>query len=48
MFCSDSAESEKYKHLPFRSPASLEVFEYGRELAVPAAAATAKIWSASW
>ena len=30
---SDEA-SEKYKHLPFRSPASLEVFEYGRELAL--------------
>ena len=29
----DSAESEQYRHLPFRSPASLEVFEYGRELA---------------
>ncbi|MFG6200918.1 cytochrome P450 [Nonomuraea sp. JJY05] len=28
-----SAESEQYKHLPFRSPASLEVFVYGRELA---------------
>lgn len=28
-----SEESEKYRHLPFRSPASLEVFEYGRELA---------------
>ncbi|WP_188189683.1 cytochrome P450 [Nonomuraea sp. SYSU D8015] len=28
-----SEESEQYKHLPFRSPASLEVFEYGRELA---------------
>ena len=27
------ADSDKYKHLPFRSPASLEVFEYGRELA---------------
>jgi cytochrome P450 len=27
------AQSEKYKHLPFRSPASVEVFEYGRELA---------------
>lgn len=26
-------DSEKYKHLPFRSPAALEVFEYGRELA---------------
>jgi cytochrome P450 len=25
--------SEQYKHLPFRSPAALEVFEYGRELA---------------
>lgn len=25
--------SVQYKHLPFRSPASLEVFEYGRELA---------------
>ncbi|WP_327582867.1 cytochrome P450 [Nonomuraea sp. NBC_00507] len=28
-----SEESEQYRHLPFRSPASLEVFEYGRELA---------------
>jgi cytochrome P450 len=28
-----SRESEKYRDLPFRSPASLEVFEYGRELA---------------
>ncbi len=27
------ADSDKYKHLPFRSPAALEVFEYGRELA---------------
>ena len=27
------AESEKYKHLPFRSPVSQEVFEYGRKLA---------------
>jgi cytochrome P450 len=26
-------DSEQYKHLPFRSPAALEVFEYGRELA---------------
>ena len=26
-------ESVKYKHLPFRSPASLEVFEYGRKIA---------------
>jgi cytochrome P450 len=29
----EDADSDKYKHLPFRSPASLEVFEYGRELA---------------
>ena len=29
----NTAESEKYKHLPFRSPASIEVFEYGRQLA---------------
>jgi cytochrome P450 len=29
----DSAESERYRDLPFRSPASLEVFGYGRELA---------------
>lgn len=28
-----SADSERYRDLPFRSPASLEVFEYGRELA---------------
>ncbi|WP_405868040.1 cytochrome P450 [Streptomyces sp. NBC_01515] len=28
-----SEESEKCRDLPFRSPASLEVFEYGRELA---------------
>ena len=27
------AASERYKHLPFRSPAAIEVFEYGRELA---------------
>ena len=27
------AASDQYKHLPFRSPAALEVFEYGRELA---------------
>lgn len=26
-------DSERYKHLPFRSPAALEVFAYGRELA---------------
>jgi cytochrome P450 len=29
----DSPESDQYKHLPFRSPASVEVFEYGRRLA---------------
>jgi cytochrome P450 len=29
----DTAESEQYKHLPFRSPASVEVYEYGRRLA---------------
>ncbi|MBV1940157.1 cytochrome P450 [Streptomyces sp. BV286] len=29
----NSAESEKYRDLPFRSPASLEVFAYGREVA---------------
>jgi cytochrome P450 len=29
----DSEESEQYRLLPFRSPAALEVFEYGRELA---------------
>ncbi|TFE58275.1 cytochrome P450 [Streptomyces sp. ICN441] len=28
-----SEESESYRDLPFRSPAALEVFEYGRELA---------------
>lgn len=27
------AASEQYKHLPFRSPVSQEVFDYGRELA---------------
>lgn len=26
-------ESDKFRHLPFRSPAAVEVFEYGRELA---------------
>ncbi len=26
-------DSDRYKHLPFRSPAALEVFEYGRALA---------------
>jgi cytochrome P450 len=29
----NSAESEAYRNLPFRSPAALEVFAYGRELA---------------
>jgi cytochrome P450 len=29
----DSAESEKYRLLPFRSPAAQEVFDYGNELA---------------
>jgi ferredoxin len=29
----DSPEAEKYSHLPFRSPASIEIFEYGRKLA---------------
>lgn len=29
----DSADSEKYRMLPFRSPAALEVFEYGHRLA---------------
>jgi cytochrome P450 len=29
----DSAESERYRLLPFRSPAAVEVFEYGLELA---------------
>jgi cytochrome P450 len=28
----DSPESEQYKHLPFRSPTTAEVFEYGRGL----------------
>jgi cytochrome P450 len=26
-------DSDRFKHLPFRSPAAIEVFEYGRELA---------------
>jgi cytochrome P450 len=29
----NSPEAEQYAHLPFRSPASIEIFEYGRELA---------------
>ena len=29
----DSPESAQYRHLPFRSPAALEVFRYGEELA---------------
>jgi cytochrome P450 len=28
-----SKEADQYKHLPFRSPASQEIFEYGRKLA---------------
>jgi cytochrome P450 len=28
----DSPEAEQYKHLPFRSPASQEIFDYGRQL----------------
>ena len=28
-----SADSEKYKHVPFRSPAAIEVYEYGRHMA---------------
>jgi cytochrome P450/ferredoxin-NADP reductase len=29
----NSEEAEKYRHLPFSSPVSLEIFEYGRTLA---------------
>jgi cytochrome P450 len=29
----DSVESEQYKHVPFRSPAAIEVYEYGKHLA---------------
>jgi cytochrome P450 len=29
----DTPESDQYRHLPFRSPVSLEVYEYGRQLA---------------
>ena len=29
----DSDEAQNYKHLPFRNPVSMEIFEYGRELA---------------
>ena len=29
----NSEEAEKYRHLPFSSPVSLEIFEYGRKLA---------------
>ncbi len=29
----DSPESEQYRHLPFRSPAAQEAFDYGRRLA---------------
>ena len=34
----DSDEAQKYKHLPFRSPVSQEIFEYGRQLAAETAA----------
>ena len=29
----DSDEAQQYKHLPFRNPVSMEIFEYGRQLA---------------
>ena len=29
----DSEEAQKWKYLPFRNPVSLEIFEYGRQLA---------------
>jgi cytochrome P450 len=29
----DTPESDRFKHLPFRSPASIDVFAYGRQLA---------------
>jgi cytochrome P450 len=29
----DSDEAQNYKHLPFRNPVSMEIFEYGRQLA---------------
>jgi len=29
----DSDEAQKWKHLPFRNPVSMEIFEYGRKLA---------------
>ena len=29
----DSDEAQQYKHLPFRSPVSQEIFDYGRQLA---------------
>ena len=32
-YLADSPESEQYKHLPFRSPTTAEVFAYGRALA---------------
>ena len=43
----DSPESEEYRHLPFRSPAALEAFDYGRRLARRAPRGTAPISSAS-
>ena len=45
----DSAESEQYRLLPFRSPAAVEVFEYGLELADAAPRRRpATTWSAGW
>ncbi|HET7477750.1 MAG TPA: cytochrome P450 [Dermatophilaceae bacterium] len=32
-FRADQPQSQQYKHLPFRTPVSLDVFAYGRELA---------------
>jgi len=29
----ESVDSDKYRHVPFRSPAAIEVYEYGRHLA---------------
>ena len=41
-------ESEQYRHLPFRSPAALEVFAYGASWPGSAAAGTARTWCPSW
>ncbi len=37
----DSPESEAYRHLPFRSPAAQEAFDYGRRLALERLGGTA-------